>query len=70
MKNYLGVVVKEIRFRILLFFVIIVFTLVNPLYSSNFASLSPLTIASSPADGLARLSQESGFTLPVTWVMI
>jgi len=47
-----AVVVKEVLFRILLFFVTIVFTSVNPLYSSDFASLSPLTIASSAADGL------------------
>jgi len=52
MKNYLSVVMKEVRFRVLLFFVAIVFASVNPLYSENFALLSPLTIASLSADGL------------------
>lgn len=52
MKNYLSVVMKEKHFKVLLIFVAIVFASVDPLYSSNFASLSTPTVASPLADGL------------------
>jgi len=52
MKNHLSVMLKERRFVVLLFFVAIVFAADKPLYSGTFASLSPLTVTSSPADGL------------------
>lgn len=52
MKSRLNVMPKEIRFVVLLLFVAIVFASDNPLYGENFTSLSPLTVASSPADGL------------------
>ncbi len=52
MKSRLNVMPKERRFVVPLLFVAIVFASDNPLYGENFTSLSPLTVASSPADGL------------------
>ncbi|MBN2593817.1 MAG: PQQ-like beta-propeller repeat protein [Sedimentisphaerales bacterium] len=51
-KSCLGVVMKDKRFKVLLLFIAVVFASSEPLYSENFTLLSPLTIASSPADGL------------------
>ncbi len=52
MKSRLNVMPKERRFVVLLLFVAIVFAAGKPLYSGTFASLSPLTVTSSPAEGL------------------
>ena len=52
MRSYLSVKLKERRFVVLLLFAAIIFVADKPLYSGTFASLSPLTITSSPADGL------------------
>ena len=58
MKSRLNVMLKEIRFEVLLLFIAIVFASDKPLYSGTFTSLSPRTGGSrtaptlSPADGL------------------
>ena len=52
MKSHLNVMLEERRFGVLLLFVAIIFAVEKPLYSETFASLSPLTVTSSTADGL------------------
>jgi len=52
MKSHLSVMLKERLFVVLLLFVAIVFAADKPLYSGAITSLSPLTVTSSPADGL------------------
>ena len=52
MTSLLNIMLKGIRFEVLLLFVAIIFAVDKPLYSGNFTSLSPLTVASTPADGL------------------
>ena len=48
---------KERFFVVLLLFLTIVFVADKPLYSDTFASLSPLTVTSTPADGLIASSE-------------
>ena len=52
MKSHLSVMLKERRFVVLLIFAAVVFAADKPLYSETFVSLYPLTVTSSPADGL------------------
>ena len=52
MESHLSVMLKERRFVVLLIFAAIVFAADKPLYSETFVSLYPLTVTSSPADGL------------------